>query len=131
MEPVLIGRTLAMRLKILEGPKITADVVETASSTSAAPPVHSSENRAMSHYHQSAVNLVIVDCVITMTGGLENRPQIKGIHTQLLHVIQPGVKRFNSLRRLEIDSSEVRCKGRGDKYDRRWRLATIMCFGSN
>ncbi len=48
-----------------------------------------------------------------MTGGLENRPQIKGIHTQLLHVIQPGVKRFNSIRRLEIIPLRCAAKAEG------------------
>ncbi len=40
MEPVLIGRTLAMRLKILEGPKSRPTWLKQHPAPSAAPPVH-------------------------------------------------------------------------------------------
>ena len=102
LEPAAVGGGLALLLHVSEGPEAPAHVIEDAVQH------HSDavlvEGVAKSgegvHVSQAAVDLVVVGGVVAVLHRLTHRPQIEGVHAQLLEVGNPLLQLFQPLDRL-------------------------------
>ena len=100
-EPAAAGRALQVGLQVAEGPEVTPDVVEDGVQHQA----HASalqlagKGRQGLVGAQAPVHLVIIDRVVAVRAGLEERAEVKRVGPQALDMIQPGVERIQALDR--------------------------------
>ena len=101
LEPAAVGGGLALLLHIAEGPEATAHVVKDA--VQHHPDAILVEGVTQGgegvHVSQAAVDLVVVGGVVAVLHRLAHRPQIEGVHAQLLEVGNPLPQLFQPLNR--------------------------------
>jgi hypothetical protein len=84
-EPVAVRGGLPLDLQVAEGPEVTADVMEHAvqDQADAAAVQLRGQGGKRGVVTQAPVHPAVVGRVVAVAGGLEQRPQIQGVHSEL------------------------------------------------